>query len=199
MRRNKSKQMLAVAILITLFSISAGGIETIEHCDTMTVSGHSLGDNHTIPLFDPALGNLFQVDMTLDLEVEQNYSLENTEPAGQTADARSESILQVTLPDESTVSVNASSSVSEELAPYDGQTDFEGSSGKTIEGVESRGSKDMQKLRISDFVASVQNETISLPGRISIRSETSGNIAFSLSTVAESNICVTYTYEPKGS
>ena len=199
MIRYRYEVLLAIIVLGSLLSLSAGGVETIEYCDTQTISGHSLENNHTIPLFDPGLGNLVQVDLTLNLEVLQNFSMENEGNVSQTVDVGSEGKLLITLPDESSISANASSSISEELDAYDGETDFGGSSGKTIEGVESRGSALQQYLKPSDFVASFQNETASMPATISVRTETGGSFAFGISTVAESKICVTYTYEPKGS
>jgi hypothetical protein len=199
MNRNIPNLLLAVIAFGSLLSLSAGGVETMEYCDTLTISDLGSEYNHTLPLFDPGLGNLVRVDLIADLEILQNFSLENEGNVSRTANVESESVLLITLPDETLISANASSSISEKLAAYDGETDFGGSSGKMIEGVESRGSAEEQYLKPSDFVASFQNETVSLPAEISTSSSTSGNIVFSLSTVAESKVCVTYTYEPSGS
>lgn len=199
MIRYRSEVLLAIIVLGSLLSLSAGGVETIEYCDTLTISDLGSGDNHTIPLFDPGLGNLVRVDLTADLEILQNFSIENEGNVSQTVDAESEGNLLIALPDETSISANASSSISEKLTAYDGETDFGGSSGKTIEGEKSRGSAEREYQELSDFVASFQNETVSLPVEISTGSSTSGNIVFSMSTVAESKVCVTYTYEPGGS
>jgi hypothetical protein len=199
MSKNRSKLLLAILALGSLLSLSAGEVETATYCDTLAFNGTTPKDNHTLPLFDPSLGNLVQVDLTLDLGLLQNFSLENEENVSQTVDAWSEGRLLITMPDSRTISVNASSSVNEELAAYDGETDFSGPSGTTIEGVESKGTALEQYLELSDFVASFQNETVSLPAAISFRSSTSGNIVFRRSTVAESKVCVTYSYEPSGS
>lgn len=198
---NKSIIDLLIAIIAfsLLLSLSAGELEAVTYCDTLTFGGLSLKDNHTIPLFDPSLGNLIGVDLALELGLLQDFSLENEEPVSQFVDAFSESTLKITTPDAGYLSVNASSSISSKLDAYDGETDFSGPSGRTIEGVASKGSAEDQHLNPSDFVASFQNETISLPASVSIRSETFGTIVFSLSTIAESKICVTYRYEPSGS
>jgi hypothetical protein len=156
-----------------------------------------LEDNYTLLLFDPGLGSLVQVDLTLDLEVQQNFSFENMEPNSQDIDAESGAVLNITLPDKSTISVNASSSVSEKLAVYDGEMDFSGQSGRTIEGMESKGSVGEQYPEPPDFVASFQNETISLPAEISFRSSSPRSVVFSKTADAESKICVIYTYEPR--
>jgi hypothetical protein len=199
MNKDISNLVLALIAISLFLSPSAVARETVEYCDTLNNSGPSLNYNHTLPLFDPGLGNLVQVNLTLDLEILQNYSLENEGNVSQTVDAESEGNLLITLPDETSISANASSSISEELAAYDGKTDFGGSSGKTIESVESRGSAEREYQELSDFVASFQNETVSLPVEISTGSRTSGNIVFGLSTVAESKVCVTYTYAPSSS
>ena len=126
--------------------------------------------------------------------------LENEELESQNVDAISESTLLMATPATGSVSVNASSTQrSAKLDAYDGETDFSGPSGRTIEGVACKSSAEDQHLSPSEFVASFQNETLSLPASLSIRSETFGNIVFSFSTIAESKMRVTYRYEPSGS
>lgn len=197
--RNMPNLLLTVIAYCSFLSLLAGGVETATYCDALTFSGSSLEDNHTLPFFDPGLGNLVGVNLATDLGVLQNFSIENEQPDGKTIGAESEAMLEITIPDGSSIVVNTSSSISEELAAYDGETDFEGPSGKAIEGVESKGSAEREYLELSDFVASFQNETVSLPVAVSIASASRGNIVLSLSTVAKSTICVTYTYEPFGS
>lgn len=191
--------MLIIIAFGSFLSLSAGGVETATYCDTLTISGLSSEGNHTLPLFDPSLGNLVGVDLAVELEVHQNFSLENKGQIGQNVSADSEAVLLIDMPNLSSISVNVSSSVKENLAAYDGETDFEGSSGKTIEGTKSTGTAKEKYLEPSDFVASMQNETVVLPATIDIISGVRGNIVFSLSTVAESELCVTYTYEPRKS
>jgi hypothetical protein len=197
MNKDISNLTLALITISLFLSSSAVAEETAKYCDTLNNSGPSLNYNHTLLLFDPGLGNLVRVDLTADLRVLQNYSLENEVQVGQNVSAESEVMLLITKPDSSSISVNASGSVSEVLAAYDGKTDFGGPSGRTIEGVTSNGSAEKQYLELSDFAASFQNETISLPAAISIRSSTTGSVVFGLSTIAESKVCVIYTYEPK--
>lgn len=196
---NLRNLLFALIVIGLLLLPSQAEEETVKYCDSMTLSSDSPSGNFTLPLFDPGLGNLVRVDLTADSKVVQSFSFENQDQQGQSIGADSETKLSITLPDSSLISVNASTSVSEDLAAYDGEMDYKGSSGKMIEGVESKGSAEAQYQQLSDFTASVQNETISLPADVSVRSMTSGNIVFSLSTVSESEVCVTYTYEPSGS
>jgi hypothetical protein len=197
MNKEISNLTLALIAISSFLSLSAAEVETATYCSTIGFSGPGLKDNATLPLFDPGIGSLVRVDLAADLGILENISLENEENVSQTVDAQSEATLLITMPDSSSISVNASSSMSEELAAYDGKTDFAGQSGKTIEGVTSKGSAEEKYLELTDFVASFQNETISLPAAISLSSKTSGTIVFSKSTDAESKICVTYTYEPR--
>lgn len=199
MNKNICNSLLKLIVIGSFLSISAGGVETATYCDILELNGSSWEGNHTLPLFDSNLGNLVGVDLAIDLSVLQNFSLENEGNESQIDDAESEVLLSITMPNTSSISVNASNTVSEKLAAYDGETDFAGSSGKTIRKTESKGMAEEKYSDLSNFVGSSQNETVSFPAAISIRSETSGNIVFSLSTLAESKICVTYTYEPSGS
>lgn len=191
--------LIWIVVFGSFLSASAVGIETETHCDTLTFNGSSMQGNYSLPLFDPDQGNLVGVSVATDLGVEQNFSLENNQPESQELSIESESKLTISMPDSSSISVNASISESLELAAYDGEIDFAGLSGKTIAGVKSTGSAQKEYSDPSDFISSFQNQTVSLPATISVRSETSGNIAFSMSTIVQSKICVTYTYEPKGS
>jgi hypothetical protein len=77
MSNKRCRPVLGILALGSLLSLSAGEVETATHCDTLTISGHSLEDNHILPLFDPGPDSLIRVDLTLDLEVQQNFSLEN--------------------------------------------------------------------------------------------------------------------------
>ena len=190
--------LLAIFIVASIISLSAGGVETATYCDTLTFAGKGLKGHSTLPLFHPGLGRLVDVGLAVDLGVLQNYSLENEENEAHEVSAKSESVLIITLPDGRSIPINASSAINEKLAAYDGKTDFAGASGKRIEA-SSKGTFQEKYQELSDFTASFQNETISLPVDISFTSSTSGSLVFRLSTIAESKVCVTYTYEPDGS
>lgn len=197
MIRYRSEVVLATIVFSSLLSLSVGGVETATHCDTLSFNASSPEGNLTLTLFDPSLGELVGVDLAVNLNVVQSFMLENEEPEESNVSVDSEYHLSITMPDTSSLSVNASGSISEELAGYDGEMDFRGQSGKTIEGMESKGSDKMKYTKLSDFVASSQNETVSLPATISTKSSVSGSASISRSTKAESELCVIYTYEPK--
>lgn len=194
-----SNLLLGIIAMNLFLSLSAGEVETATHCDVLILNNTSYTDNHTIPLFDPGLGDLVGVDLAVDLGVQQSFRFENEENDSQDVGAKSESVLQITMPNGDLISVNASNSAGEKLAAYDGETDYEGTSGKTIDSLGGKGTAKEQYSKPSDFVASYQNETISLPAKMTMKSSTSGSLSFRLSTVAESKFCVTYTYEPDGS
>lgn len=194
-KKNLCEFFLILVAFCVFFFPSAAGIETLTYCDSQKISTE--GGNHTLPLFDPNLGDLIGVKMTANLDVLQNFSLENDLQEAQTMSAESNVGLIIAAPDSSSISVNASSSINENLDPFDGQMDFSGASGRTIEEKRTTGSAEMDFENLAGFVASVQNETISLPVSISIGSSSTGNCVFGMTTLTQSELCVVYSYEPK--
>ena len=178
-------------------STAAGEVETITYCDTLPIKSVDWADNHTLQLFDPSLGDLVRVDLAVDLFVLQDFNVENKDESSQTLSVDSDVGLIIVTPDSSSISVTASGSIGEELAGFDGVVDFSGPSGRTIKGFASDGKTVQQYLKLSDFIASTPGETVLLPVFTSITSETQipGCCVFSMSTVAGSKLCVTYTYE----
>lgn len=188
---------LVLIAFCLLFLPSAAGIETLTYCDSQEISSEGWKGNHTLPLFDPNLGDLVVVKMTANLDALQNFSLENQLQEAQNLSAESDIGLFITAPNSSPISANASISISENLDAFDGQMDFSGPSGRTIEGKRATGSAEMQFENLDGFIASVQNETIDLPFSVSIGSSSAGNCVFGMTTLAKSELCVTYSYEPK--
>jgi len=170
---------------------------TIIYCDNLPFKAGSWSDNHTLPLFNPRMGELIRVDLAVDLEVQQDYQFENMGSGVATVAADSSFELSISMPDSSNIITAASSSISEDLAGFDGEIDFSGPSGRTIEGLKSAGYGEWEYVELSDFIAIVPVDTISLPVATSVRSNdrVPGNCAFGMSTLVGSKVCITYTYE----
>ena len=92
--------------------------------------------------------------------------------------------------------INVSRFIKEEHAGYNCERDVKGQAGKLMEGAESKGSPGMVRTKPSEFVASFQKEAAPLPAINSTESTTCGRATIHSSNVAESKLCVTYTYEP---
>jgi hypothetical protein len=191
--------ILIIAAFAMIISPSAAEVKTVTYCDALPMRAGSWSDNHTLPLFDPTMGELLRVDLAVDLEAQQDFQFENEGSGDAIVVVDSDFELSITMPDSSLVAAAASRSISEDLAAFDGEVDFSGPSGRTIEGLESTGSVEQEYLRLADFIASAPGETISLPATVQVRSRTQlpGNCAFSMATLSGSGFCVTYVYDPE--
>jgi len=191
--------ILIIAAFAMLISPSAAEVKTLTYCDTLPVKSTGWADNHTLPLFDPTLGDLVGVDLVIRLDVLQDFRFENKGTLGQTVAVESDVDLLITTPNSSSISVTASSSISENLAGFDGVVDYSGASGRSLEGVTSNSSKTLEYPYLSDFIASAPGENVSLPASTSVRSSSlaPGNCIFEMATFTGSKLCVTYTYEPE--
>jgi len=171
----------------------------VTYCDNLPARMTGWDDNHTLTLFDPTLGYLVGVNLTVDLELVQNFSLENKGQALRNFEADSIAELLITMPNSVSISVKTVGSMSEEAAGFDGVLDYSGPSGKTIEGMTNMSSITLEYANISDFMAQVPGEIISLPASLNLDGETRvpGNSVFIAEAFAGSKICITYTYESK--
>lgn len=194
---NVYRSILLFSLLAMTLSPSEAEVNTITFCDSLPVKEGGWSDRHTLPLFDPGMGELLRVDLSVDLVVTQDFQFENKGPAGATVEVDSVFELSITMPDSSNITAAAASSISEDLAGFDGEVDFSGPSGRTIDGLASTGSVAEEYLELADFVASVPDETITLPATAFVDSKTqlSGNTFFGVSTLAGSEVCITYTYD----
>ncbi len=182
-------------------SPSLAEVENVTYCDALNIEGSDWTGNHTLQLFDPIQGELLGVTLTVGVELVQNFSCENTGSAPQTVDSNTTVELLVETPRFGPVSVGATVLIEEELAGFDGEEDYSGPSGRTLDGLTNRSSVTLEYADPSDFIAAVQGETISLPASATyIGSGTVPGNSITMATgSAESRVCVTYTYEPRGS
>jgi hypothetical protein len=193
---NIYKSILLLALSVFL-SPSAAGVENVTYCDLQTVDGPTFAVDHTLPLFDPTLGDLVGVDLTVELELVQNYSFENTASDPQTVDLNTSVELVVTPPDSGSISVGASVLIREDLAEFDGEEDFAGPSGKILMLTNSS-SKTIEYPDLSDFVALVPGEMISFPAEVTHPgggTPVPGNLISVAQGSVRSEVCVTYRYE----
>lgn len=195
---NISAPIFSLLAFCVILSPAAAEVKTITYCDTLSGLGGSWEDNYTVPLFDPEMGKLMNVSLAIDLDVQLDFNVENQGPEGTVVASDSDLELAVTLPDSSSITATASSSVSEVLGEFDGETDFSGPSGAIV-SANSTGSGEEEYLDTSDFIATSPNETISLPAALDVRSRTQmpGNCLFGVSTLTRSDLCVTYVYDPE--
>lgn len=92
--------------------------------------------------------------------------------------------------------INVFRFIKDEHAVYNCERDYLVQAGKLMEGAESKGSPGRVRTKPSEFLASFQKEAAHLPAINSTESKTCGRAIICSSNVAESKLCVTYTYEP---
>lgn len=83
---NVYKFLLLVLALAVTPDPSAAEVQNVTYCDPQVADGPSWEVDHTLPLFDPSLGDLIGVNLTANLELFQNYSAENLGVAPQNVD-----------------------------------------------------------------------------------------------------------------
>lgn len=195
---NVYKFLLLVLALAVTPDPSAAEVQNVTYCDPQVADGPSWEVDHTLPLFDPSLGDLIGVNLTANLELFQNYSAENLGVAPQNVDLNYSVELVVTTPGTGLISVAASVLIREELAGFDGKQDYSGPSGMTIAYV-TNSSKTQEYVSPSGFVATVPGETIVLSASVSHIGggmSVPGNFISMAKEAVLSEVCVTYTYEP---
>ena len=161
-----------------ILSPAAGEVESITYCATPPTRGADWADNQTLQLSDPNLDDLVQTFFG-DFDVE----------------------LIVMKPGSSSISVIASSSISEELAVFDGDDESSGRSGRNLEGMTNGGSKMLVYTDVSVFVATAPDETIHRPASANGSGDGAlvpGNFVSTASGSAESQGTVTFASDPRG-
>ncbi len=191
--------LLLIASSLTI-SPSLAEVENVTYCDALNIEGPDWAGNHTLQLFDPNQGELLGVTITVGVELVQNFSCENTGSAPQTVESKTIVELLVETPSFGPVSVGTIVLIEEELAAFDGEEDFSGPSGRTLEGLTNSSSVTLEYTDPSDFVAALPGEMILLSASATYigGGTVPGNSISAMTGSAESRICVTYTYEPRG-
>ncbi|GEM_PF-2970144 len=111
----------------------AAEVEIIVCCDAVSLNGRGWSDNHTLQLLDPRLGNLPGVNLTVGLELIQDFSCENVGPSPQKADLNTTIDLSVEMPDFGPITAASTNLAEEDLAGFDGEEDSTGPSFRTLD------------------------------------------------------------------
>ena len=133
---NSVRRILCLALAMCLVStIASAGVQTVT--DTVALQDLNIDTTMTVPQFNPALGVLQSVKITLGGHVEGTAAFENMGPppavsitwalqASMTLKKPDTSVLVVTLP---------SAGDTETVDGYDGIKDYDGLSGRTYAGL----------------------------------------------------------------
>ncbi len=176
-----------------------GNAEQIEYCDSIPEDYVDWNSSVSLPKFDAAMGSLTAVDLLLTMNLSKEIMIENTNPnSGNFTSNLTGSIIAI-LPSSESVSVSINDSQEGNLSAFDGSADFGGASGfKSVSEVPTEGSA-VSISNIGDFLAGLPGESITIPVRTQISSQTTmpGSSSSGVMTRAGAKVCVTYTYDAK--
>ncbi len=186
------------SILIFIFIyVAFAEAEIAVFCDTTELQDADWSGNFSLPKFDPNLGTLKTVEISLDFNLSQEVRTENTGPVNSSINSTTESVLTLLLPNGQEIKANASLDISQYLEPYDGAVDFSGSSGIDISQSSSSNNITYSLKDITDFVANNSGEDVLLGGMVESmqNSSVSGTGSSQIQTKARAGVCLAYGYD----
>jgi hypothetical protein len=188
-----------IMALISVFLITVGGVSGLENvfCESFPMQDADWTENITLPKFDPGMGILKSVDISVDFNISQNFMIENTGNMNSSINSSIKSRLMVEIPDVEAITANANTTLVEELDSFDGIRDFAGLSGINLTKSASSGTVRYSSNNIQDYVASFPGEMLQLKGVV----QSTPNIVISgaaysaIRTTAGAKVCIYYYYD----
>jgi hypothetical protein len=189
---------LIFSILTWVLLLSASA-ERIEYCDFIPEDYVDWDSNVSLLKFDPAMGSLKAVDLVLTINLSKEVMIENTNSNSGNFTSNLTGSITALLPSSESVSVSINNIQEGNLSAYDGSADFGGPSGfKSVSQVPTNVAA-VSISNIDDFLAGLPGESITIPVRAKISSQTSmpGSSSSGVMTLAGAKVCITYTYDAK--
>lgn len=191
-------ETMILLVFVSSWLLSASA-ERIDYCDSIAEEYAGWSSNVTLPKFDPELGTLRAVDLSCEMNLSQEVMIENENPNPVNYTLILAGELTVELPSSDGLSISFNQSTAGNLSGYDGDTDYQGSSGsKSVIPIPTEAAT-KSIADINDFLANAPNETIVLPVVVdaSSQTKTSGRSNSGVFSKAGAKVCVTYTYDLK--
>lgn len=156
-----------------------------------------------LPRFNPSLGTLLLVEVSLDSHIEGTARFENRDPQGATIVTSFSANMRLKRPDNSAVLVNLNPthSSSDAVGAFDGVIDFRGASGRTLAGLnENQLSSFAPPMPLSPLDQALFVGGGNILFQVSASGTSSatgaGNLIVNFQQQASARVSVTYTYEP---
>jgi archaellum component FlaG (FlaF/FlaG flagellin family) len=135
--------VLGMAIVLLIVTFRSVNAESISYCDAFPDiasadcrAGPLLSTNWngqlSVPQFDPVLGSLIGVRITLEGSLRGDVQYENTGPNSTIISATHGVTIEVEFPNANLVSTAPTATQVDLVAPFDGNSDFIGPSGRTF-------------------------------------------------------------------
>lgn len=187
---------LAVLLLLGLVMapISTFAV-TQQFCDSVANQNTDWNQIVTVTQFDPALGILTGVSLSVSVSDTQILRMENKDVAGCTGTSTGTANVTLTAPDTSTIVASASNIFTASLSAFDGVIDFGGTSGATSALLVSSANtiSPYPPANFADFIGlGTVDMNVFADGTSVVTG--CGNHVAQVTTTAAADICVTYTY-----
>jgi hypothetical protein len=183
----------------TFFPISTNSLTTSPQTFTIANATTGWADDLLVAKFDPALGALETVNITVTGNEIASVGAANLDATPATVGATETATLTLALPGPTT-SVTTSPSVTDSmsLGSFDGTQGFSGASGKLDQGLTGTATTSTQLGSAADLAPFTGSGTISLPlsavGTSSL--DGPGNLLTELLDQAGGTVAISYTYTP---
>jgi hypothetical protein len=170
-------------------------------CDEIPITPTDWSDSVTIPLFDPAIGDLQQADVTVKNSINQNAGFENLAITEDKFTTETGADVTTTLLDGTTqiVSTVGTGEDSYTLPPFDGNKDFLPPSGFSYNLVDSatEGYSVIDATALAAYIGAGETREFPTEATGFTTMKGAGNIAAEVTTSAGAEVCVKYYYIPK--
>ena len=190
------KRMIGSSLVVMSLA-TATQAASITHTDTFPLSTTNWSDTLTIPKFDPALGTLTEVSITLSGDVEGDAKYESLDAGATSVSLNLAAEIDLQRPDGSTLVITLPLvNQTDSAEVFDGTIDFMGDSGGEFTGLSGSQDEAASFTDAADLALFTGTDDIDLPIEASGRSTGSGagNLITQFATSAGAEATVTYTF-----
>ncbi len=192
---------LPVIVLGAMLAAHASATtQTQSFSDSIPVMNTNWALTVSLPKFDPALGTLQTIALTLDGHIEGQAAVESTDASATTITTQFQANLTLSRPDLSIIAVVIPQITNiVNLAPFDGTIDFRGPSGMTFPNLSQNATQTVTSPPpASDLALFTGTGNIVLPvSAVGASVATgSGNVVTQFATRASAIVTVVYTFQP---
>ncbi len=196
----QGRALPALLLGATLAGQAWAGTATVTFSDSVPLTTTNWDRTVTLPKFDPALGTLISVSLTLDGRIEGQAAVESSDSSAITITTQFKADITLARPDTSVLAVVIPQvNNTANLQPFDGTLDFNGPSGTTYPNLMQSAQQTVTSPPpLSDLVLFSGAGNIILPvlARGTSQAIGSGNVTTSFATKAAAIVTVVYLYNP---
>lgn len=167
---------------------------TVCNEQTLTLQTTPWNSSVSVAKFDPTLGTLMGVELSVSTFIVQDLYIENLDPVPQTVTGTGTGSITATMPSPPNVTASGVNSIGGPLGAYDGVLDFGGASGMQTLGLTAAGSQVRSPYTpVSDFVGP-GSVIIPVSGNGTFTASGAGNLVTQVSTKVSATVCASYYY-----